>query len=141
MRGRKASLRVTLVLIGAASLVSCGKSLETAVRRDEYASLQDCLADWEKDEKHCSAEVADSRQTGQSSRSGSNFPYYTRYYGPSYYSHADGRRDYSASGITSSRPSSAGITSGAANRSIGSSSASSVSRGGFGSSAHSSAGS
>jgi uncharacterized protein YgiB involved in biofilm formation len=128
-------MQITLVLIGAASLASCGKSVEPEIRRDEYASLQDCLADWDAKAEHCSAEVADSRQTGQTSRATTNFPYYTRYYGPSYNYHPDGRRDYHSSNLNSRSGFSSGSSSRAPSKSIGSSS---VSRSGFGSSARAS---
>ena len=109
-RVRRSSGRVTLVLIGAATvaatLTDCSKE---EVRRDVYASKQDCLADWGNTPKDC--EPAYDRPTGN----GAN----THYYG----------RPYSYTGSSSS-PSRSG-------KSIGSST---VSRGGFGSSGHSSAG-
>jgi uncharacterized protein YgiB involved in biofilm formation len=107
-RIRKSSTQVTLVLIGAAALGAtlggCGKD---EVRRDVYASKEDCIADWGNDPKDC--EPAYDRRTGNAAT--------THYYG----------RPYSYRSGTSS-PSRTGKT-------IGSST---VSRGGFGSSARSS---
>lgn len=68
-RPRKSSACVTLVLIGAAALSGCGDS-PTANRRSQYASREECLADW-GDPKECEQQVA---RTG----SGSHF-----YWGPS----------------------------------------------------------
>lgn len=108
-RIRKSSTRVTLVLIGAAALGAtlsgCGKD---EIRRDVYASKEDCLADWGNSPQDC--EPAYDRRTGNAAT--------THYYG----------RPYSYSGGGSSSPSRSGKT-------IGSST---VSRGGFGSSGHSS---
>ncbi len=107
---RKSSSHITLVLIGAAAL---GGSLagckQDEIRRDVYASKQDCLADWGNAPQDC--EPAYDRRTGN--------PMVTHYYG----------RPYTYTGGASS-PSHSG-------RTIGSST---VSRGGFGSSGHSSGG-
>jgi len=44
---RRASARVTLVLIGAAALQACGTEPDTAPRaQDTYLSLDECAADW-----------------------------------------------------------------------------------------------
>ena len=109
-RVRRSSGRVTLVLIGAATVAATlsGCSKED-VRRDVYASKQDCLADWGNKPTDC--EPAYDRPTGN----GAN----THYYG----------RPYSYSGASSS-PSRSGKTIGSAT----------TSRGGFGSSGHSSSG-
>ena len=157
MRRRKASLHITLVLIGAASLANCAKPPE--IRRDEYAKLEDCLADWDNNPDHCKVEIAQKDAAGVAPSTGtssSRSSFYPRYYGPSYDYYSDGRRDYGrASGIGSSRSTTSGSTSSGSSsrlgsgRSIGShslpshsSSSSSSSRGGFGSSAsaHSSGG-
>jgi uncharacterized protein YgiB involved in biofilm formation len=108
---RKSSAQVRLVLIGvaAASLVGCAKE---DIRRDVYASKEDCLADWGQTPQDC--EPAYDRPTGSAT--------HTNYYGRPYH--------YGGGGYTSS-PSRSGKT-------IGSSS--SVSRGGFGSSGHSASG-
>lgn len=107
-RPRKSSACVTLVLIGAAALTGCGDSANSN-RRSQYASKEECLADW-GDPKDC--ERQEARGSGGS---GSHF-----YWGP-------GARSGSWSG--GSRGSSSG------SRSSGSSSSGghSVSRGGFGS--------
>ncbi len=111
MNKRKSSSRVTLVLIGAAAmaLAACAKE---EVRRDLYASKEDCLADWGQSPQDC--EPAYDKPTGSANR--------THYYG----------RPYSyRSGGSSASPSRSG-------RTIGSSS--SVSRGGFGGSGRSASG-
>lgn len=114
MINRKSSTRVTLVLIGVAALAGCGRAQEQ--RRDVYASRQDCLADWNNKPDDCKP-ATEARHASQGF-----------WYGPIY----PIPLGHSSSGF------SRGST-----RSIGSSSAgthSSVSRGGFGSSAHSSGG-
>ena len=50
IRARKSSLRVSLVLIGVATLAGCGEEGE---RRDVYASREDCLADWGRKPEDC----------------------------------------------------------------------------------------
>jgi uncharacterized protein YgiB involved in biofilm formation len=107
-RLRKSSGRVTLVLIGVAALGGCGGDDS---RRDVYASREDCLADWGNRPQDCTPATEDKHR-------GRGY-----FYGPAYTYHSGG------SGSTWSRPSSS--------RSIGTSS-SSVSRGGFGASGHSS---
>jgi uncharacterized protein YgiB involved in biofilm formation len=51
MKRRRASARVTLVLIGAAALSGCEQPAPK-MARDHYASLEDCAADWGRPE-HC----------------------------------------------------------------------------------------
>lgn len=51
IRPRKSSRQVTLVLLGAATLVACGED-DRMLRRDVYASKADCVADW-GDEVKC----------------------------------------------------------------------------------------
>ena len=108
---RKSSSRVSLVLIGLATLAGCG---EDDTRRDVYKTREDCLADWGNKPQDCTP-ATEPRHAGSGYWYGPAYPY----------------RSYS-SGST--------WTSGSrGSRSIGSSSAG-VSRGGFGSSAHSSGG-
>ena len=106
---RKSSGRVTLVLIGLATLAGCG---EDDQRRDVYASRDDCLADWGNKPQDCTP-------ANEARHAGRGF-----FYGPYYGYHSGG------SGSTWTRSSSS--------RSIGSyssgSSSSGISRGGFGSS-------
>ena len=114
---RKSSSHISLVLIGAAALgvtlAGCSKQEpKQEMRRDVYASKQDCLADWGQTPQDC--EPAHDRPTGN----GANTHYYGRSY--PYYGGSSGTSSPSRSGKT-----------------IGSSS---VSRGGFGSSGHSSSG-
>ena len=108
-RLRKSSSRVTLVLIGAAALTAglTGCS-QDEVRRDVYASKEDCLADWGNTPKDC--EPAYDLPTGHGAT--------THYYG----------RPYSYRGSSSASPS-------RSSKAIGSST---TSRGGFGSSGRSS---
>ena len=107
---RKSSGRVTLVLIGVAALSACNS--EDDHRRDVYATREDCLADWGNKPQDC------TRATEQRHASSGYW------YGPSY----PYRSGSSVSSWTSG-------TRGSTTRSIGSSG---VSRGGFGSTGHSS---
>jgi uncharacterized protein YgiB involved in biofilm formation len=113
MNGRKSS-RVTLVLLGVAALAGgCGRD---DARRDVYKTREDCLADWGNKAEDCTPAT-------QSVHAGSGY-----WYGPIY-----PYRSWSSgsSWTNSSRTS----------RAVGSTSTgNSVSRGGFGSSAHSSSG-
>src|SRR5260221_2695775 len=114
LRARKSSARVTLVLLGAATLAGCGSDGD-ALRRDVYASREDCAKDW-GDEQRCEPIRGNSGSGAGGGRGGG-------WYGP---------EDRTASSATHQvRP---------GNRAVGSSE---VSRGGFGSSgtAHGSGGS
>src|SRR5438128_4495067 len=73
-RPRKSSAGVTLVLLGAATLVACGENQDT-LRRDVYTSKDDCLKDW-GDELKCEQQPAAGRMGG------GHGGYY--YYGPAY---------------------------------------------------------
>lgn len=110
---RRSSSQITLVLIGATALgATIGGCSREEMRRDVYASKEDCLADWGNTPTDC--EPAYDRRTGSATT--------THYYG----------RPYAyRSGSSSSRSISAPRSS----KSIGSST---VSRGGFGSSGRSS---
>ncbi|MBL8511595.1 MAG: hypothetical protein JNM52_08105 [Betaproteobacteria bacterium] len=110
-KNRKSSQHITLVLIGVAAAGLLNGCTRDEVRRDIYASKQDCLADWGNDPKDC--EPAYDRPTGNATT--------THYYGRPYSYHPD---------YPTSSPSRTGKT-------IGSTT---VSRGGFGSSGHSSSG-
>lgn len=135
MGSRKSSLSITLVLIGAAALGGCGREPDRALRRDVYASLEDCRADWGRAEDcELSSNLAGSgSSTSTNTRSG--------YYGPRYYwSSADsydsrprpGSRAQSVETLARS-----GVASSSRSGTSSSHSSSSVSRGGFGSSASS----
>ena len=113
---RKSSSRVTLVLIGVAALGGCGGE-----RRDLYASREDCLADWANNPADCSPATDPSHQ----SRS--------YWYGPSYY-HSGPSWMWGSHGTRSIG------TASHASSSSSSHSSSHVTRGGFGSSGHSSSG-
>jgi uncharacterized protein YgiB involved in biofilm formation len=105
---RKSSGRVTLVLIGVAALSACGS--ENDRRQDIYATREDCLADWGNKPQDCTPATDPNH-----SRRG-------YWYGPSYGYHSRTGSSWSS-------------FHGSSGRSIGHSS---VSRGGFGSSGHSS---
>ena len=115
---RKSS-RITLVLIGVAAVAGCSSDDDT--RRDVYASREDCLADWNNKPQDCQP----ATQPAHASRG--------FWYGPMYY--------HSTGGWTGG---SHFFSGGSSSRSLGSTSGSShsshIARGGFGSSAHSSAG-
>ena len=118
---RKRSAAITLVLAG--SLAGCS---EPEAQRDVYTNLDDCRKDW-GNPADCSR-VSDGRHS-------SSYFYGPRYYGSSYPS---GRPRASANALDASYAGRGGVTHMASNnRSSASSSGSSVSRGGFGSSAHS----
>jgi uncharacterized protein YgiB involved in biofilm formation len=119
MAKRKSSARVTLVLIGVAAFATgCDRAEEQ--RRDVYATREDCLADWGNKPEDCTP-ATEPRHASHGF-----------FYGPFY-------------GIPSAYSRNSAWTPRSGARSIGSStsgtpSRSSVSRGGFGSSAHSSGG-
>ena len=107
---RKSS-RVTLVLAGVAAISAC--SSQDDQRRDVYKSREDCLADWANKPEDC-------KPATNPKHAASGF-----WYGPTYpYSSYSGRGTWSDGTRIGSRAVSS----------------SSVSRGGFGSSAHSSGG-
>jgi uncharacterized protein YgiB involved in biofilm formation len=123
-RPRRSSARVTLVLLGAAALASCGH--ESTLRRDLYANKEDCLKDW-GDELKCAEQPAPAQ-------GGSAGGYHGGYwYGPFYRSGSFGS---SSTGmphgtVDAARPGSHAIAT------------SHISRGGFGAggAAHASSGS
>jgi uncharacterized protein YgiB involved in biofilm formation len=122
-RPRKSSARVTLVLLGAAALTACGNDDET-LRRDVYASKNDCVRDW-GDEQKCEAKPAES-----SAGNGHGGGFY--YFGPSYRS-----GQFGSSSLTRAPGTIEGARSGS--HAVATTH---VSRGGFGSSgsAHSTSG-
>jgi hypothetical protein len=110
---------VTLVLMGVAALAGCGESQ----RRDVYKSQADCLADWGNSQQDCTPST-DPQHRGMG-----------YFYGPSYGYH---------SGLWGWGRGNSWSSSTRGSRAIGSFSSSHASsgttRGGFGSSAHSSGG-
>lgn len=118
-RARKRSSRITLVLLGAAALGACSND---SGRRDLYGSKQDCVKDW-GDETKCEVAPA-SAGTGRT-HSGGGF-----FWGPMYSGSSYRGGSGSSSSLSPARTGSHALGS------------SSVSRGGFGSSAssHSSGG-
>ena len=123
-RPRRSSARVTLVLLGAAALAACSQEDET-LRRDLYASREDCIKDW-GDQYKC------EEQPGAGHTSGYH-PGLSYWYGPAYRygQYGSTSRSEAPGTVTEARPGS---------HSIGTSH---VSRGGFGASgaAHGSGGS
>jgi uncharacterized protein YgiB involved in biofilm formation len=111
LRKLRRSSRVTLVLAGIAALSACSRADEQ--RRDVYKSREDCLADWANKPEDCKP-ATEGRHAGGG-----------YWYGPTY--------PYSAYSSRGSWTDGTRIGSRAV-------SSSSVSRGGFGSSAHSSGG-
>jgi uncharacterized protein YgiB involved in biofilm formation len=110
-RIRKSSGRVTLVLIGVAALGGCGEEK----RQDVYASHQDCLADWGNKPEDCKPST-DPKHAGRG-----------YFMGPLVAVPGMFGRGFSSWGDSSGSSSSGSRSS-------------TVSRGGFGSSSHSSGG-
>ena len=119
---RKSSARVTLVLAGFAA-VSAGCSREPEMKRDVYASREDCLADWGNKPQDCTPATDRPRHGG-----GGFF-----FYGPMYAASAmNAWRGGSAWTGSGARPGSHAVES-------TSHASGSVTRGGFGASGRSSA--
>ena len=118
MPGRRSSASITLVLIGTVTLVGCSEQ-STPSTRDQYASMEDCAADWGRPE---SCERVQS----------SGYPGGFLFWGPLYAANArnnalnDARRSANPNFVDPARQ----------GRAIGSSTAP-TSRGGFGSSSRS----
>ncbi len=117
MGERKSSARVTLALIGVAALAGCGRAEEQ--RRDVYATREDCLADWGNKPEDCKP-ASEPRHASQGFWYGPLYPIPSAYSGTSGWTPRSGARSIGSSSFGSS--------------------SSSVSRGGFGSSARSSGG-
>ena len=142
---KKRSCKIHLVLLGtAAALGGCAPQADgpVDVRRNTYSSQADCQADWGRDPRDCTATTSASTGAVRS------------YAGPRFYwdraagvprSYDTPERTYSAAPFQGSGAE-AGLSSRATGQTTVSAPApagrslSSVSRGGFGSSAHSSAG-
>ena len=134
MRARKRSAAITLVLAGSATLAGCGSPVE---QRDAYSNQQDCLKDWNN------PALCEPVKDGKYSSS--------YFYGPPYYASSSSAgwfgRDRivgSPNAMETSRLSSGSVAhsgSGQLAMRTGAGPSSSVSRGGFGSSGHSSGGS
>jgi hypothetical protein len=131
-QGRKRSAAITLVLAGSATLAGCGSPVE---QRDAYASLNDCVRDW-RDSTLCEP-VRDGQYAS------------SYHYGPPYYSSSgwtwfgSSRPGPSPNAMDARRlpPGSVASSSYAARASrlgISGGGSSGISRGGFGSSGHSS---
>ena len=125
MRSRRCTVTLTLVLISASALNGCGADEEETASRDVYRTRADCQRDWGEDDKKC-----EPVKTGQHSG---------MFYGPLLFGAMSGMGNRGAG--LAPRPGSSAIatTQTTTSRSAG---GSSVSRGGFGSSAssHSSGG-
>lgn len=111
LRRLRRSSRVTLVLAGIAALSACSRQEDQ--RRDVYKSREDCLADWANKPEDC-------KPATDPTHASRGF-----WYGPM----------YRFGGYSSGSSWTNGVRSGS--RAV---SSSTVSRGGFGSSAHSSGG-
>jgi hypothetical protein len=112
------SSRVTLVLIGVASLAGCGRTQDE--RRDVYKTREDCLADWANKPEDC-------KPATEPRHAANGF-----WYGPIY---------PIPFGYSSGSSWSQGVSGGShAIGSTGGGSSAGISRGGFGSTAHSSGG-
>ncbi|HUL68318.1 MAG TPA: hypothetical protein VLW55_27225 [Burkholderiaceae bacterium] len=124
---RRASARVTLVLIGAAALQGCGPDIDTTQRaQDTYLSMDDCAADWGRPE-YCERQQV-------TTAAGTSTYFRGPFYHPSYRDSAqiearDAARQAGVQ-VASSTPTNRSI-----GRTVGSSAGGTTSRGGFGSSA------
>ena len=112
MSRRKASLRITLVLIGAAAAAGCDNPSDQMMRRDVYANLEDCAKDWGRPE-FCEQQRA-AATSGSHSTSGTTY----RYYGPWYDDRGGGPRSGSRA-VDSVRVSRGGFGSAASAHSSG----------------------
>ena len=134
MQRRRSSSSITLVLISATAISSCGQSsAPDTMSRDLYASKADCMQDWGADPAKC-----EPARTGSSTRTTTG----THFYGPAYSrgSYGSTSRSYPDGTTSEPRPGSRSIGTTNVSRSSvssGSSSGGSVSRSGFGSSSSS----
>jgi uncharacterized protein YgiB involved in biofilm formation len=130
--GRKRSAAITLVLAGSASLAGCGSPVE---QRDAYASLQDCVKDW-SDTALC--------EPTRDNRYASSYHYGPPYFSPGGWSmFGRDRISPSPNAMEATRLAPGSVASSpkaalASRMGLSSRGSSSVSRGGFGSTGHSS---
>ncbi|MBC7802793.1 MAG: hypothetical protein H7Y16_02865 [Candidatus Parcubacteria bacterium] len=135
VRVRKRSAAITLVLAGSAGLGGCGSPVE---QRDAYASRQDCVKDW-SDTSLC--------EPAKDGRYASSYHYGPPYYassGWSFFGRDRIRSSPNAMEATRLAPGSVArspVAARASRMGISGGGSSSISRGGFGSSSHSSFGS
>jgi hypothetical protein len=87
-RPRKSSTYVTLVLIGTAALAGCTDS-STPGRRTQYATKEECLADW--------GDPAECERQETTSASGARTHYYGHYGGGFGGGYGSGNGQHSAS--------------------------------------------
>jgi len=134
MRARKRSAAISLVLAGGAGLAGCGSPVE---QRDAYSNLQDCVRDW-SDTTLCEP-VRDGRYSS------------SYLYGPPYYASSGwnlfgrGRPEPSPNAMEAARVPSgtvagSALSARAGRMGISGGGSAGISRGGFGSSGHSSSG-
>lgn len=84
----KRSRAVPLILLGTLSLLTaCGQGEKTEIKQHNYASREDCLSDWGRDERDC-----------RPARSG------TGYMGPRYFWHHGGGYPVAVDNDGSTRP-------------------------------------
>jgi uncharacterized protein YgiB involved in biofilm formation len=134
-RIRKRSAAITLVLAGGATLGGCGSPVE---QRDAYASVNDCVKDW-SDSSLCEP-VRDGRYA-------SNYMYGPPYYANSGWSFFGRNRTVSspnamdATRLQRGTVASSSLSARATRMGVSGGGSSGISRGGFGTSSHSSSGS
>lgn len=130
--GRKRSATITLVLAGSASLGGCGSPVE---QRDAYSSVQSCVKDW-GDASLCEP-VRDGRYS-------TSYMYGPPYYATSGWSFFGRNRTVSspnamdATRLQTGSVASSSLSARATRMGVSGGGSSSISRGGFGSSAHAS---
>ncbi|MGH8764336.1 MAG: hypothetical protein ACRET8_01340 [Burkholderiales bacterium] len=135
MRARKRSAAITLILAGGAGLGGCGSPVE---QRDAYTNLQDCVRDWSD------AALCEPVRDGKYSSS--------YMYGPPYYVTSGwnlfgrSRPKPSPNAMEATRVATGSVAGSplaarASRMGISGGGSSGISRGGFGSSGHSSSGS
>ena len=131
-RARKRSAAITLVLAGGATLGGCGSPVE---QRDAYTSLQNCVKDW-TDASLCEP-VKDGRYS-------SSYMYGPPYYASSGWSFFGRNRTVSspnamdATRLPAGSVASSSLSAHATRMGISGGGSGGISRGGFGSSGHSS---
>ena len=132
-RVRKRSAAITLVLAGSATLGGCGSPVE---QRDAYSNLQSCVKDW-SDTSLCEP-VKDGRYS-------TSYLYGPPYYAASGWSFFGRNRTVSSPNAMDATPlptgsvASSSLAARATRMGISGGGSSGISRGGFGSSSHSSA--
>jgi len=130
----KRSHEVLLWMLGAGmgvSMLSEEKTVEQ-LKRDSYASKEECLRDWEYSEENCKEDTSGSSHVSSSGGGGSSGGG-TRYNGPRYYWDRSTGRPVMVTDAGVHKPMPSAHPNGSAlSHSTGSSPAGTVTRGGFG---------